>query len=590
MAIPSGGYDSATISNPSSALTDFSLIIDLSRMSADWWGDVNTSDGTRGRASKSDGTTELACDWIDFDNAEETGLLRVKYSGSLASTGTQAIRIYPPNTTNATYSASNTYGSDNAYDGDWLLYWPDAGGVDRTSNEADGTSAGSVTTGGATGQIGSATTFDGSDDVVTSDSDIGAQSEITLMAWVNPQETADGGWIYIESDGGPSDAATGIRRDGTNASRCNVSDGTNNQRTDSSSASVPSSSWTHVASVCDLSYAPVPYIDGSSDIGSQGSSTITATEAGSFTAGYGDKGYANVSLNEVQVHSTDRSAAWVSQEYSQTDDQSTFWGTWTWTAGASSDDDCTASDLTGSAPTFDEPSVGQAHVLTASDLSGSGATFDEPTAGQVHISTADDLTGSAAVFDEPSVGQAHILTADDLTGSATTLDESTVGQTHIIAASEVFGSAATFDEPAAGTDDIDACTALDLFGAGATLDEPTVGQVHNLAGDDTIGGLTLFDVPALGQVHALIVSDLLGPVVVFDTPGFGLVQNLTADDLYGVGVIFDTPTAGETLFVHRERATINGGVTIRRAISGEITQAETIKGAITQRHTINGGI
>ena len=64
MAIPSSGYGIATISNPDSALTDFTLMIDLSRMSASWWADAEDTDATRGRASKNDGTTELATDWI----------------------------------------------------------------------------------------------------------------------------------------------------------------------------------------------------------------------------------------------------------------------------------------------------------------------------------------------------------------------------------------------------------------------------------------------------------------------------------------------------------------------------------------------
>src|SRR6056297_96504 len=92
----SGDYATATVTNPSSALTDFTLIIDLSTLPQDWWDAVTSSDGTKGRASKGDGTTELACDWIDFDDTAETGLLRVLWSGTLASTGTQEVRIYPP--------------------------------------------------------------------------------------------------------------------------------------------------------------------------------------------------------------------------------------------------------------------------------------------------------------------------------------------------------------------------------------------------------------------------------------------------------------------------------------------------------------
>ena len=141
MAVPTTGYASATIQNPDSALTDFTLIIDLAEIisdEADFGTAFNTDDQGRGRAYKSDGTTELACDWIDLDNSNSTGLLRVKFSGSLASTGTQTIRIYPPNTGNSQYAADDTYGSDNAYDDSWESYLPTQSDfLDRTSNGND---------------------------------------------------------------------------------------------------------------------------------------------------------------------------------------------------------------------------------------------------------------------------------------------------------------------------------------------------------------------------------------------------------------------------------------------------------------------
>lgn len=34
----------------------------------------------------------------------------------------------------------------------------------------------------------------------------------------------------------------------------------------------------------------------------------------------------------ISIHSTARIGEWISEEYSQTDDNATFWGTWIWTA------------------------------------------------------------------------------------------------------------------------------------------------------------------------------------------------------------------------------------------------------------------
>jgi len=188
MALPSTTYDTATLVNPTSSLTDFTLIVDLSRMSAAWWAAVDTSDGTKGRAAKDLGPTELACDWIDFDDSAETGLLRVKWSGTLSDTGTQTLRIYPPVAANASVAASDTYGSDNAYDSDWAAYWPLHDEVDRTANGYDLTAQGGVTVGGATGKLGAATDFDGSDDNLknTTAAPVPMDSACTIMAWVEP--------------------------------------------------------------------------------------------------------------------------------------------------------------------------------------------------------------------------------------------------------------------------------------------------------------------------------------------------------------------------------------------------------------------
>ena len=106
MALPATGYGTATISNPDGALTDFTLMIDLSRMHASWWAAVDTADGTKGRAAKSD-DTELATDWIDFNDSLETGWLRVKYTGTLSASGTQTIKIFPPVAANSSTAEPN---------------------------------------------------------------------------------------------------------------------------------------------------------------------------------------------------------------------------------------------------------------------------------------------------------------------------------------------------------------------------------------------------------------------------------------------------------------------------------------------------
>ncbi len=324
MALPSAGYDSATITNPSSAVTDFSLLIDLSRMSSSWWSDVNSSDGTRGRVCKSDGTTELACDWIDFDNTAETGLLRVKWSGTLASSGTQTIRIFAPNTRNNTVGASDTYGSDNAYDASTWAYWPmSSDGDGRTSNGRDLRAENGLTFGGVSGLIGDATQFtSGSDHADTEGYTFDYTAEFTMMALAkHDTETSDQGIFGSRDDSGYQ-----VWRDEySSPDRYAIYSGIAYGTTD------PGTTWRHVACSNDNSSSFKLYVDGSveattSTIPTQADDEITIGRAG------GTK-FMDGLIQHVIIANTERSGDWIAEEESQISDNATFWGSWSWTAG-----------------------------------------------------------------------------------------------------------------------------------------------------------------------------------------------------------------------------------------------------------------
>lgn len=342
MALPSTGYTTATVDNPSSALSDFTLMVDLSDMPSNWWSAVDTSDGTKGRAAKDDGT-ELATDWIDFDDTAETGWLRVKWSGTLASTGTQTLRVYPPVSGNTSYAASDTYGSDNAYDADWVGYWPMHDVNDRTANAYHGTAQGGVTVGGATGRVGNATRFiNNSGNAinlgVSPGDDLEANSNFTISAWVEPNSVVDGSIVSRwPNDGGKIDGqqfllwldvggsvgyATIIRQNGAVA-RIGESD---------SNAAV--NTWAHVVSTYDQTTLQT-IVDGGSS-GSSVSSTINLQNVSSNVLIGNDPvdGGRNFNgiIDEVQIHKVSRSDDWVKHEYDQTSNNSTFWGTWTWNA------------------------------------------------------------------------------------------------------------------------------------------------------------------------------------------------------------------------------------------------------------------
>jgi hypothetical protein len=328
MAIPASGYDSATITNPGSALTDFTLIIDLSRMSSSWWADVNTSDGTRGRAFKNDGSTELACDWIDFDNTGETGFLRVKWTGTLAASGTQIIRIYAPNTRNVAVGASDTYGSDNAYDTYWEAYWPyDTDFNDRTVNSVDGSIGAGTPAIGTGGKIGNELVCENGEWLEATMGTL-SDSQITIMGWGYPSASS------VCMIGSQNDFEMLLRIDGGNLEFI-LNSFSSNDRVSGSTSINTTGVWQHLGGRFDESTLEVFY-NGSSDgsvvpVGSWG-------DLDDLNIGTSDDGPTRDwvgSIDDLQIHSIGRNDDWIAQEYAQTNDNATFWGTWSWNAAPS---------------------------------------------------------------------------------------------------------------------------------------------------------------------------------------------------------------------------------------------------------------
>ena len=327
MALPSTTYDTAALVNPTISLTDFTLIVDLSRMSAAWWAAVDTSDGTKGRAAKDSGPTELACDWIDFDSVNETGLLRVKWSGTLSDTGTQTLRVYPPVAANASVSASDTYGSDNAYDADWAAYWPLHDLLDRTANSYDLTAQiamGAI--GGESGKIGAATDFPGVNNgrLEYTAGRIHDGPGATQIAWVN-FDVANVASI-INADG-----VSGYQRllyvaGGFNAQEW---DGTT-VASQSNSTTLTLGSWFMVTGQFVTTTSRFAWTN-KNKAGPRLTNVSSLNESTQVGIGQNVGGGTaiNGKMQHIQMHSAARADEWIEYEYDQTNNQSTFWGTWT---------------------------------------------------------------------------------------------------------------------------------------------------------------------------------------------------------------------------------------------------------------------
>ena len=420
MALPATTYDIATATNPSSALTDFTFIVDLSLMSDAWWAAVDTTDGTKGRASKSDGTTELACDWIDFDSTAETGILRVKYTGTLASTGTQEVRIYPPISTNVSYGVTDTYGQYNAYDSAWLLYSPDGGTADRTTNQNNGTAFGSVSSGGVSGKIGKATDFDGIDDYIEyANID---NNESTIVTTFNSDVldyTTQLGTNKVDGDNLGS--ILKLRNDGSVWLRYGF--GTSRRQIIVASG-YSVGVWVDANMVLSQSSPNAEiYLNGvSGGTNSDGAYSPNTTEPFSVAKNYEDS-YFNGKCQNIQFHNIARASSWLSEEYLQIDDNATFWGTWT-------------NVPVGSSGAISGTSTGESTV--SGILKGSGALIGSSTG----VSTAEGILKGYGTLAGSSDGTSTVtatikgagklfgLSEGDCTVTGTLTGTSTSGNLH----------------------------------------------------------------------------------------------------------------------------------------------------------------
>lgn len=419
-------YDEFTFDLPASALTDFTLMLDLSLCSASWWAAVDTSDGTKGRAFKQDGTTELAVDWIDFDDSAETGYARILWSGTLPTSGTIQLRISPPQAANASVAAADTYGQYAAYDDDWGAYVPNAAENDRTINGLVATLNGGLTAGTVSGPVGNATDFDGTDDYVNFDGKATDNSSNLTVMCLLQREDSTGEREHIINQDVPAGAYEWRLRSRVGFFEWRLA-------TNIVSSHVPPASgtgWHFLAATINGGTTAHFRLDDSTDDVS--ATNASNDEAATLTVGADNSpgNFFNGQLCQVQAHSTARSDAWIAHEYDQTSDPATFWGAPTWVPGGA---DYT---LEADPAAFTETGIA-AGLFAGRQLPAAVATFSETgiaagltaartvaIAAGVHTLTGEatallanrSLAASAATFSQTGIA-AELLAARLLTAA-----------------------------------------------------------------------------------------------------------------------------------------------------------------------------
>lgn len=318
-------YDEASFTALSS-VTDFTFDIHMEHLSASFGSTVQSDFGDV-RVTKEDGT-ELSFALIDpdYNGGSPTGRIRVLFTGA-SGTSANKVRVWTgySSGTAIAYDVTETYGSDNAFDDDWLGYWPLQNDFDDyTSSGWDMTGNGGISAGGISGKFGAATDFDGSDDYLSKSHESAMNSDaITVMAWVTGTETTNwqGVLQHYDSLNGYAVARRGASDD--------ISVRIVNGSVIEARGGGFSSTWKQYICTANLTDAEV--FENNSSVGTA-SGTVTspdptaALEIGRSSIA-GDAVW-DGGMQDVQLHGVVRDSAWRAEEYSQTNDNASYWTTW----------------------------------------------------------------------------------------------------------------------------------------------------------------------------------------------------------------------------------------------------------------------
>lgn len=279
-----------------------------------------------------DGTKTFYPSFDNLVNMTHSQIGELHFKGdALNSTTDTEFYIYYGNAAASDYAVTDTYGRNNvwsSYDNVYHMQEDPSGTapqiIDSTSNNRDGTSAGSMTSADlVNGQLGKSLDFDGSDDYL-SVSSFGktSTSHVTVEAWVRPDVTNVNHYIVDES--GTASYGGGLML------RIKNDSGVRFWQQDAgwalnSASSLTAGNFYYLVGVYDGTKQYI-YIDGVEDVnntlGAQQARNAANPRIGSSNLLGGP---VNGLIDEVRISGSARSADWISTQYKNQNSASTFY-------------------------------------------------------------------------------------------------------------------------------------------------------------------------------------------------------------------------------------------------------------------------
>jgi len=208
-------------------------------------------------------------------------------------------------------------------------------GTDDSAGNHNLTANGGVTLGGAGGQIGSGTDFDGTNDTAThTGTTLGAKSTFAIQFWANPDSVSSRAGIVMNTNGiNAAGDSFGVEMANSLSGELyfRAQLGANFHSLSSGSGTLTTGAWQKITATRSSNVASI-YRNGTSAATTSGFGTGTTNNIAMFGIGAFGIGaflYFNGRIDEVRIPNFNITANWETTEYNNQNAESTFWGTWT---------------------------------------------------------------------------------------------------------------------------------------------------------------------------------------------------------------------------------------------------------------------
>jgi hypothetical protein len=469
------------------------------------------------------GLVELPAQVVSCDTSAETGELHYLLPSISASTP-QEIRLYADGVSSR-YDHADPFGR-NAVWGDYSRVFHLRSLVDSTGNSSDLTAVATASVDDIDSPLGRGATLDGNSDYFTGDNPSYTTGDFTLQAWVKTSDVARND-IATAGDGGPGSEWFGLNQSGTGVLSGAIDDGSS-AVFPSGSTSLTDNAWHSTHAVFDRSASIYGYVDGSLDYTSASISGVgSVLSAEPLYIGARDGGVGvrtdqvwDGALSEVRFRPSDLSANWITTEYNNQSDPTSFYTATDPNAGGG---ESISPDSLYQSVSIEGVTLTQAHVLAAANLAQLQA-IGAATLAQAN-SIAPHGVDQTAGIESATLTQAHIIAPAGIS------QHQQIGTASLVSAGvlSVFGLAQTqtLDEAiltVAGALDVDGVSQSQVLEA-LTLVQNNILAPAGLAQEAALEATTInaaalgitpagieqvmaIDPTGMTQYHVLAVSDL----------------------------------------------------------------------------------